>query len=137
MVTCKFQHNGYDLEFSDKDICQHPDDLEFENSRHHSVGVPHKYFYIHEHGFCVAMVCATNLQDALDIAVDCDKLDAFLIPESDYADYGMDTDAPTCTFLGNASEPFDIDNLQVIELPLPKFSLAAIFQAHFEEGSTK
>lgn len=137
MAICKFKHNGMDFQFSDKDICQNPGDMEFSDSKYHSLGEPYKYFFIHEYGFCVAMVCATNLQDALDIAVDNDKLDSFLIGEKDYKDYDVRGNNPTCTFLGNAGEPFDIDSLQVIELPIPKFSLAGIFTAHFEEGNAK
>jgi hypothetical protein len=36
-------------------------------------------------------------------------------------------------FLGNASEPFDIENIDVIELPNPKFSFVALFNA-MQEG---
>ena len=36
---------------------------------------------------------------------------------------------PTCDFLGNAGEPFDIEALQVIELPAPEPSWVAMFAA--------
>jgi hypothetical protein len=85
---------------------------------------------IHDHGFTVAVVFAEHLQDALDIAVDAGKLDAFQIDEKDFDEYGVNTENDArCAFLGNASEPFDIDTLDALDLPNPKFSFTALFNA--------
>mgnify|MGYP000290361475 CR=1 FL=1 len=91
---------------------------------------PHKVrpFLLHDHGFVVCVVFASNLQDALDAAVDADKMDRFLIAEADYGDYDIEGNADgRVTFLGNASEPFDIESLDYIELPNPKRSFVAQF----------
>jgi hypothetical protein len=85
-------------------------------------------FLIHDHGFTVAVVFADCLQDALDEAVDAGKLDSFQVSETDLADYGPDQDG--IARLGNASEPFDIQALDVVELPNPPFSFVALFNAH-------
>ena len=72
------------------------------------------------------VVFADCLQDAIDIAVDEDKMDRFLIQESDMDDY---TDEEGISYLGNASEPFDIEGLGIVELDNPKadLSFAALF----------
>ena len=67
---------------------------------------------VHAHLLCnefglVTIVYASHLQEALDIAVDENRLDSFQIDESDINE---DT-----AFLGNASEPFDITYLSVTE----------------------
>lgn len=74
-----------------------------------------------EHGFISFIVFAEHLQDALDILADEGKLDTFQIEEKDFEDYGINTDNPTCTFLGNASEPFDIENLSAFDLNIADF----------------
>jgi hypothetical protein len=90
---------------------------------------PHKArpFLLHDHGFVVALVFASCLQDALDIAVDAGKLDGFQVSENDLADYGPDEEG--IARLGNASEPFDIQALDAVELPNPAFSFVALFNA--------
>lgn len=117
-------------------------------------------FLLHDHGFTICIVFADTLQDALDEAVDNDKLDAFQIDPkdpNDREDYmtqdvnemamGFDANCPEFiddqggkwwwkvepTYLGNASEPFDIEGLDAIELPNPPFSFVALFNAHQEK----
>lgn len=87
-------------------------------------------FLLHDHGFTVAVVFAGSLQDALDEAVDAGKLDSFQVSDDDLADYGPDEEA--IVRLGNASEPFDVEALDVVELPNPPFSFVALFTAHNE-----
>lgn len=114
---------------------------------------------LHDSGFVLCVVFADCEQEALDEAVDADKLDRFLIdvkslaeredymtqdvnemaagfdPEvPDYVDeaggkWWWADDAPTPAFLGNAGEPFDIESLGVEELPNPKRSFCAQFDA--------
>ena len=93
---------------------------------------PHKVrpFLIHDHGFTVAVVFAGSLQDALDEAVDAGKLDSFQVSDDDLADYGPNEEG--ITRLGNASESFDIQALDAVELPNPPFSFVALFNAHSE-----
>lgn len=81
---------------------------------------------LHDHGFVVAVVFASGEQDALDIAVDENKMDRYLISDKDLPDYGDEEDG-VCR-LGNASEPFDIDTLGLVPLPIPRHS----FCAHFD-----
>jgi hypothetical protein len=80
-------------------------------------------FLLHDHGFVLCVVFASHLQDALDAAVDANKLDHLQIAESEMDDYNDES----LTYLGNAGEPFDIDTLSYIELKNPKFSFAALY----------
>lgn len=82
---------------------------------------------LHDHGFVVAVVLADSLQDAIDIAVDEDKMDRYLISPENMGDY---EDEEGISFLGNASEAFDIETLRYIELQNQKEnrSLAALYQ---------
>lgn len=86
-------------------------------------------FLFHDHGFALAVVFADNLQDALDIAADSegDKLGRYRVSDSDLSDYGEDGEG--LTYLGNASESFDIESLSVEEMPVPPFSFVALFNA--------
>jgi hypothetical protein len=69
----------------------------------------------------IAVAFATCEQDALDVAVDAGKLEAYKVaPE--------DEDEDT-TYLGNAGEAFDISELHLIDFPTPAFSFAALVTA--------
>jgi len=88
---------------------------------------------IHEEGFVVCAVIADNEQDALDIAVDEDKMDAYLIYPDDYEGYGVYTDDSHGTHLGNASEPFDIGYLGIISVKLPPVSIVALLKHQVQQ----
>jgi hypothetical protein len=90
-------------------------------------------FLLHDHGFLICIIFASSLQDALDAAVDAGKLDSFLVDENDLADYGPDEEG--IARLGNASEPFDFQALDVVELPNPAFSFVALFNAMKDRSS--
>ena len=105
----KVKFANFELTLSDSDIVN-PDEIDS--------GYP--LWILHDHGFVVCAVWADHLQNAIDEAVDEDKMDRYLIDESDYAEYGVNTDESTCTFLGNACEPFDIEMLGYVELAPPK-----------------
>ena len=118
-------------------------------------------FLLHDAGFVLAVVFADCLQDAIDEAVDSGKLNCMMIAHpgntpgtvvgnAEFNDY---VHAPTAddisqgnvwefngrqmawnesvSFLGNASEPFDIESLGVEELPNPPASWCAVFAAAF------
>lgn len=72
---------------------------------------------IHNEYGVLCVVFASCEQDALDEAVDNDRLDSCLIAESDYADYGVWTDDDESAHLGNAGEPFDLTYIGLVELP--------------------
>lgn len=120
-MPTKVTFQNCEFSFVDSDIVN-PEDCIFagEYNPHNVRG-----WLLHDHGFTICIVYADSLQDAIDIAVDNDKMDRYQIEESDYADYGINTDEPTCAFLGNAGEPFDIDTLGYVELPSPKKSIVA------------
>lgn len=133
----------HNLEFRfDDSIVVEPDDfIPAGESNPHDV---HPWL-IHDHGFPVALVFASTLQDALDIAADNDKLDPFLIeeeyntpgteglPAEDYPTLGTEEEEGIAR-LGNASEPFDIEALGYVELNNPPFSFAALWAAHCNTG---
>lgn len=120
------------IKFSDSDIVTYPDAPEYtgDNPRTHP-------FLLHDHGFVLCVVFASNLQDALDAAVDADKLDRFQVSAEDIdnGDYGPDGEDAVC--LGNSCEFFDIGSLGIEELPNIPFSWCAQFAAHVEQPAEK
>lgn len=136
---CHFQTSGGDflsmimqakvneITFTDADIVNIGNWIPAGESNPHSV-VPYLF---HDHGFVVAVVFASNLSNALDIAADADKLDRYLIADKDLESYGPD--AAGISYLGNANEPFDIESLHDLELPNPPRSFVAQFNLAFGE----
>ena len=116
-----------EIKFTDADVAN-PDDAEWEVGNRYN-----KPWLLHDHGFCICVVWARNEQDALDNAVDANKLDNYKIADEDREQY----DEMRLNFLGNASEPFDIETLEMVELPLPKMSFCALFNETQKEKETK
>jgi hypothetical protein len=97
-----------------------------------------KLYCVHNEYGAVALVFARCEQDAIDAAADAGKLDSCKIDPAD-TDYDADADTylgEEVNHLGNAGEPFDLTNIGVIELPVPKFSLAGLFVAASIETDT-
>ena len=114
-----------EFSFTDDDVCNPDDAIYAGDYNPHNV----RLWLLHDHGFTVCVVWASSLQDALDEAVDCDKMDRFLVTEENKADYDCEDiyDCESLTYLGNASEPFDIESLGYVEIAPPKLSLSALF----------
>lgn len=112
-----------EITFTDADVANIGDYIPAGEYNPHKV-VP---WLIHDAGFVVAVVFASNLQDAFDVAVDEGKLDAFQVAECDLKDYGPEEEG--VVRLGNAGEPFDIETLDGMEMPNPPMSFAALFDA--------
>ena len=110
------------IKWSDEDVVNVRDFTPAGEYNPHNV----RPWLLHDHGFTIAVVFADCLQDALDIAVDEDKMDRFLVQESDMGDY---TDEEGISYLGSWAEPFDIEGLGIVELSNPKadLSFAALF----------
>jgi hypothetical protein len=109
-----------EISFSDEDVVNADGFIPAGESNPHNV----RPWLLSDHGFIVAIVFADCLQDALDVAADSGRLDRFAVAEQDMTDY---QDGERLAFLGNASEPFDIDSLDATELPNPPFSFVALF----------
>lgn len=88
-----------------------------------------KPWLFHDHGFALAVVFASSLQDALDEAADAGKLDRYKISEEEFNARSDESDRDTLDYLGNTSDPFDIESLGVVELPNPPRSFVAQFNA--------
>lgn len=116
-----------EVKFTDADVVN-PDDYIPHNmgSNPHNV----RPWLLHDHGTVLCVVFADCLQDALDEAADSGKLGSFSVSEADMDDY---PDGNGISHLGNASEPFDIDSVEAIELPNPPFSFVALFNAHMKQ----
>ncbi len=137
-MQAKFQ----EITFTDADVCNPDDWIPAGEYNPHNV----RPWLLHDHGFVICIVFADCLQDALDEAVDQNKMDRYLIeeerntpgtkglPASDYPTLGTDEEEGI-TRLGNASEPFDIESLGVIELPNPPRSFVAQWAAKFQKES--
>jgi hypothetical protein len=135
------------IKFSDEDVVNSGNFIPRGEYNPHNV----RPWLLHDQGFCLCVVFAHTLQDALDEAVDEGKLDRFqLVPTDKYVqqDYMHEVEHgrgfkmekedgsvvyldwnDSVTFLGNASEPFDIESLGAEELPNPPFSFCALFNA--------
>jgi len=80
-------------------------------------------------------------QDALDQAVDSGKLDYLQVKDSELADYktGEDSEGNPeyagIAFLGNASEPFDQESLDMFTVPASLFALDPVIMAVIERAS--
>ena len=109
------QHRNFEIKFTQDDIINPQDCIYSGDFNPHGT----RQWLLHDHGFTIGVVFADSLQEALDIAVDENKLDQYLIGVEDYDDYKINTDLPTCSFLGNASKPFDVDSMGFIELKPP------------------
>jgi hypothetical protein len=118
----KINIQGFDFSFTDSDIANQDDWIPLSEYNPHNV----RPWLLHDHGLTVCVVFADSLQDALDIAVDNNKMELYLIADSDFGDR---EDEEGITFLGNASEPFDIESLGVVELPNPPRSWCAQLEA--------
>jgi hypothetical protein len=121
------------ITFSDTDIVNADDFIPHGESNPHNV---HPYL-LHDHGTCLGVVFADNLQDAWDIAVDSLKLTRYRVDmreeSEEWKDYGNTVDEAydALTLLGNNCIPHDIETLSVVELPNPAFSFVALFTARF------
>jgi hypothetical protein len=113
------------VKFKLADICNKDEAFSFIPENGKPSFNPHSVhaFVLHDHGYVVTVVFASHLQDALDEAVDQNQLDQFQITDVDAPDYPtLNTEEEEgITRLGNASEPFDIEGLDVIEMTNESF----------------
>lgn len=125
MAKATFKHMGiYDLSFTDADVINaRYDYIAKGESNPHNV----RPWYIHNAGYCLGVVFASCEHDALDILADEGKLNHLLVEEADMADYGEEEEG--ITRCGNASEPFDLETVDMFPLPHVPFSFAALFMA--------
>lgn len=123
------------VKFSDSDIVNPEDFIPRGDFNPHSM----RPFLLHDHGFVICVVFAEHLQDALDRAVDADKLDRFQVDENDLKECRDNGNDPmeVYTPLGNASELFDIEGLDCFELPVPEFSFCALLNNYLGDLQQK
>jgi hypothetical protein len=158
-VLLEAEYRGF--KFSDKDVVNIDN---YEPPGRYGSHQSNRAWLIHDECHVICIVFASNEQDALDEAADADKLDFLMIdPKDKYdlddyftddfakADGGLDKDVAEYmspdgkrywwrvgrmpSFLGNAGEPFDTDNLGILKMPNPPISFCAIFIAHQQERS--
>jgi hypothetical protein len=84
------------IKFTDADVVNKDDFIPQGEYNPHKVGP----ILLHDAGFILAVVFAESLQDALDIAADAGKLQAFEVDDEDMADY---PDEEGLTSLGQRS----------------------------------
>lgn len=122
------------VKFTDADLVN-PDN--FVSSGEYN---PHNVrpWLLHDCGFVLGVVFADSLQDALDEAIDDNRLDRYLVniedtsPNAEWRGYGATVDevSEQLSSLGNASELFDLESLEVVELVNPPFSFVVLYNAH-------
>lgn len=123
--------NGYDFKITDEDFIEGDGFIPKGEFNPHNV----RPWMLHDSGFILCIVFAGNAQDAIDYAVDADKLDRYLVSEADLTDYGDEEEG--ITRLGNAGEPFDIESLGIIELINYPMSHVALMLAAKKESEAK
>lgn len=124
MVYAK--HNQ--ITFDDKDIVNMDEWIPDGEYNPHNI----RPWLLHDHGFSLAVVFASNLKDALDEAADHGNLDSFKVsPQELHDDYDNNEEHPSISYLGNASEMFDIETVESFELPNPKQSFVGSFNNSF------
>jgi hypothetical protein len=120
-----------EISFSDDDIIESDECIYKDDYNPHNV----RPWLAHDHGFVYGIVFASCEQDALDTLADEGRLDAWQVDlKTQWQEFG-DTEEEAeerMTYLGNASEPFDIETLSLEELPIIKFSWVAMFKANME-----
>lgn len=89
-------------------------------------------FLIHGEFGCLAIVFASCESDALDEAVDAGKLNGYMLSQEDVEDWEKRGADDEICYLGNASEPFDLTYIHILELPNPTFSFVTLLNAHME-----
>jgi hypothetical protein len=129
-MQAKLTVNNFDFTFSDNDVVNPSDYIPAGEYNPHNV----RPFLFHDHGFTVAVAFADCMQDALDVAADEGKLDRFQVPQNELTAM-TEEERERLSFLGNASEAFDIEGLDVLELANPSFSFAALFLVESKEES--
>lgn len=115
------------IKFTDADVVEVGECIYDGEYNPHNV----RPWLLHDHGFALAVVFASDVQDALDIAADGGNLDRFMVTDVDSADY--EEDDARITYLGNGGKPFDIESLGIIELRSPPRSFVAEYNAAFQE----
>lgn len=124
MKTVKINANNLEFSFSESDIVNPEDCLFVGDTYHHKV----RGWLLHDHGVTLCVVFAHSLNDAIDIAVDAEKLERYRVREEDAADYGGDIyNSESVHFLGNAGETFDIETLGYVEFAGPTRSITDQF----------
>jgi hypothetical protein len=128
--------DNLDFHYAEKDFVN-PDSYDFH---HHVWGNSNPQAYvIHNAGFVAAIVFPEYFayceQDAFDAAADSGHLDFLLVTEKELPDYQTGTDSEGypeyagIINLGNASEPFDQENLNMFTVPAELFAADPVIAA--------
>jgi hypothetical protein len=78
----------------------------------------------------LAVVFADSADDAFDEAADSGKLDSCRVSDEE-ADVALGEEAAAWVYLGNEGAPFDLSDVDFVELPNPPLSFVTLFRAAF------
>ncbi len=108
---------------------------EFDEASRHNPHNVRLWIVGHCHG-PLCCIWASCEQDALDNAVDASMLDCMLVDPADLVDYDYESNPDNYSFLGNASEPFNLDDCWMAEVDLatPRDNYLVIKLARASEG---
>lgn len=115
------------MEWTEKDIVN-PD--EYDTAREGSRYGMKMWAIVEQVGYSAIIRCiafARSEQDALDEAVDADKLDHLKVADDEHPPESEEWNNYLCA--GNASEFFHQDGLSIREMPVPQFSIEALWDA--------
>jgi len=137
------QYSNFEFRYSPEDFLN-TDGLSASNFADSRMN---RAWVIHNAGFVRAIVFADYYayceQDALDEACDRGKLDGLLVSESELADYQVGTDSDGnpeyegLIHLGNASEPFASESLDIFCVPASVFATDEHIRAVIAKNDTE
>ena len=100
-MSITIKHQNYEYSLSEDDIIN-PDD--------YFSGYSDTLWILHDHGTVIGAWFGKSEQDCLDELADSGRLDRYMLTQEEYDAWPEDKDL---TFLGNASEPFDLCQFDV------------------------
>lgn len=89
-------------------------------------------YIAHDHGFVVGACLADHLQEALDTLADEGRLDRYEVSDDELKKEYLGYEFGVCdalSYLGNYCKPYDIETLDIVTLPAPKFSIIALLKS--------
>lgn len=122
-----YQHQNLVFSFTDEDTVNLDDWIPSGEYNPHRI----RPWLIHDHGFTLGVVFAENVERALEILAYSGKIDGHLLDSPTEADWEQYEKQERYVSIGGAGELFDLDSVEVVELPNPRSSFVAQFAACF------
>jgi len=111
----KIKVNNFEFQLVDEDIINPDEYFNFND-----------LWILHDHGFTICAIFAESLEDALEVAADEGKLDAFKIQDED--EEAIDN----ATYLGNYGEPYCLDSIGYVQVESPTLRFDVLLENEYK-----